>query len=188
MANAQLRRFLFLAGLTLGAQVAALFFFGQPAICGCGYVKLWEGDVLSPGTSQHMADWYSLTHVVHGFIFYLLTWLAAPRAPASQRLLLAIGVEALWEILENSSFFVQLYRQQALAQGYTGDSVINSVSDVFMMSIGFVLAWRLPVWAVVGLAAAMEIGLALAIRDNLTLNLLNFIYPTEAIHRWQSGG
>lgn len=187
MPNSPLRRFFLLAGLTLALQTGALILFGQPAICTCGYVKLWEGDVLSSGTSQHLSDWYSFTHIVHGFIFYLLTWAALPRLPASQRLLVAIGVEAGWEILENAPFFVALYRKQALAQGYVGDSIINSLSDVFMMSLGFVLAWRLPVWGVIGLALAMELMLAVAIHDNLTLNLLNFIYPLEAVHRWQAG-
>jgi hypothetical protein len=187
MPNNPLIRFFLIAGLTLAFQIGALTLFGQPAICACGYVKLWEGEVLSSGTSQHIADWYSFTHVVHGFIFYLLTWVALPRLTAPQRLLVAIGLEAGWEVLENAPFFVALYRKQALAQGYVGDSILNSLSDVVMMSLGFLLAWRLPLWGVIGLALAMEIGLALAIRDNLTLNLLNFIYPLEAVHRWQAG-
>jgi hypothetical protein len=173
----------------LAVQAAVLILlFGQPAICACGYVKLWEGDVLSAGTSQHIADWYSFTHIIHGFLFYLLTFALLPKLTVPQRLLIAIGLEAGWEILENAPFFVQLYRRKALAQGYVGDSVLNSLSDVFMMSLGFVLAWRLPVWAVIGLALALEAALAVAVHDNLTLNLLNFIYPLDAVHRWQSGG
>ncbi|PPD41920.1 MAG: hypothetical protein CTY15_12820 [Methylocystis sp.] len=187
MPNSPLTRFFLIAGVTLAAQAAVLLFFGQPVICTCGYVKLWEGEVLSSGTSQHLADWYSFTHVVHGLLFYVLTWLAFPRLPALQRLLIAIGVEAGWEIFENTPAVVQAYRKQALAQGYVGDSVLNSISDVFMMATGFLLAWRLPVRIVVALGLALEIGLAFAIRDNLTLNLLNFAFPIEAVHRWQAG-
>lgn len=186
MPNSPLRSFLLIAGLTLAVQAGVLLLFGQPLICTCGFVKLWEGDVLSAGTSQHLSDWYSFTHVVHGLLFYLLLWLAAPGLPAHQRLLIAIALEGGWEIFENTPAVVQAYRKQALAQGYVGDSVLNSLSDTFMMSIGFVLAWRLPTWAVVALVITLELGLAATIRDNLTLNLLNFIYPMEAVHRWQA--
>jgi hypothetical protein len=173
--------------LIVAAQTAALYALGQPPICVCGEVKLWEGDVRSSGNSQHLADWYSFTHVEHGFVFYLLTWLVAPRAAPATRLLFAMGAEALWEIAENSPFVIHAYRQQALAQGYVGDSIVNSLSDLAMMTAGFLLAARLPATAIVCLALATEIGLALAIHDNLSLNLLNFIAPIPAVTRWQSG-
>lgn len=187
MTNSSLKTFSLIAGPMIVLHVLALRSLGQPLFCRCGEIKLWEGDILSSGTSQHLADWYSFTHIEHGFLFYLLLWIAAPRLPPAQRLLIAIGLESLWEIAENSPFVIQAYRKQALAQGYVGDSIVNSLSDLVMMALGFVLAGLLPVAAIVGLALAIEIGLALTIRDNLTLNILNFLVPLEEVHHWQAG-
>lgn len=187
MTNSPLKPFFLIAGPIVVLHVATLKFLGQPIFCACGQIKLWEGDVLSSGTSQHLADWYSFTHVEHGFLFYLLLRIAAPRLPVTQRLLIAIGLEALWEIAENTPFVINAYRKQALAQGYVGDSIVNSLSDLAMMTLGFVLAALLPVLAIMALALAIEIGLASTIRDNLTLNLLNFFLPMEEVHQWQSG-
>jgi len=120
-------------------------------------------------------------------LFYLLTWLLFPRLPAPQRLLIAIGLEVAWEIAENTPLVIRLYRRQALAQGYSGDSVINSLSDTLAMTLGFLLAWRLPTASVVALAVVTEIVLGLAIRDNFTLNALNFIHQFEFVRLWQSG-
>ena len=181
------RTFLVIVAAALLTQVAVLHLLGQPFICACGYVKLWEGVVLSSGTSQHLADWYSPTHVIHGVVFYFLIWLAAPRLPASHRYLVALFAEVAWEILENTPYVINVYRQQALAQGY-GDSIINSLSDVAMMSLGFFLAWRLPVAATAALAISLELFVGFSIRDNFTLNILNFIHEFELIKRWQSGG
>jgi Protein of unknown function (DUF2585) len=185
-----MRGYYFLATVValLAIQATALHLFGQPTICACGYVKLWEGVVLSSGNSQHLTDWYTFSHIIHGFIFYLLLWLAFPRMNIWQRLALAIGIEVAWEIVENTPWLIDHYRQQALAQGYTGDSIINSVSDSLAMIFGFVLASRLPVWATVSLAVFLEAWVGYSIRDNLTLNILNFIHPFDFITRWQSGG
>lgn len=180
------RKLIALAAMALAVQVGALWLLGQPFICACGYFKPWEGDVSSPGLSQQLTDWYSFTHVIHGVLFYFLIWLAAPRLPAAQRFLIALSLEVGWEILENTPYAIQLYRKQALAQGYAGDSIVNSLIDTLMMALGFLLAWRLPILIVVALAALLEIGAAVSIRDNFTLNVLNFIYPFEFIHRWQS--
>jgi hypothetical protein len=181
------RSFLLLSAACVAIQIGVLHWLGQPLICRCGYVKPWEGVVLSSGTSQHLTDWYSFTHINHGVMFYLLTWLALPRLPAPQRFLIALSAEAGWEILENTPYVISVYRQQALAQGYVGDSIINSVSDVAMMSLGFFLSWRLPVLAIAAVAIGLELFVGLSIRDNLTLNLLNFIHEFEFVKRWQSG-
>jgi hypothetical protein len=171
----------------LVVQALTLLFFGQPAICECGYTKLWESVVESSGNSQHLTDWYTFSHIIHGFIFYAVLWYFLPRLSFAQRLVLALGVEVAWEVLENTPYVINLYRQQALAQGYTGDSILNSVSDSLAMIAGFVLARKLPVWSIVGLALVMELSVGYLIRDNLSLNILNFIYVPESLKAWQGG-
>jgi len=136
--------------------------------------------------SQHLFDWYSFTHVLHGFLFYFVLWLLFPKTPVITRLLLALGIEVGWEILENSQWVIHRYREQALAAGYSGDSILNSLSDSLTMLFGLLLAWRLPVWIVVTMAVAMEIFLGFAIHDNLTLNIINLIYPLDFLRAWQS--
>jgi len=178
---------LFTVAFLLIAQASILYFFGQPPICTCGYVKLWEGNVLSSENSQHLSDWYTFSHIIHGFIFYGILWVLFPRMSVLQRFVLALGIEVAWEVMENTPMVIQHYREQALAQGYTGDSIINSLSDSLAMVAGFLLAWRLPVVATFAVALALETFLAYQIRDNLTLNVINLIHTFPAIHDWQSG-
>ncbi len=178
------------AGLLIGAgfiavQAFALLAMGHPLICTCGVVRLWNGTVSSPENSQQIADWYTYTHVLHGFGFYLLLRLLAPRTSLGTRLALAIGLEAGWEIIENTPFVIDRYRQSALALGYFGDSVINSVTDTLAAAVGFALARKLPAWGTVALAIGMELFLAFMIRDNLTLNIIQLIHPSAALARWQ---
>lgn len=169
-------------------QGVILFWMGQPLICECGYVSLWWGEVLSSGNSQHLADWYSWSHIIHGFIFYALIWFFFPKMPVKYKFLLVVGIEAGWEILENTPWLINAYREQALAQGYAGDSVLNSVFDTLFMVLGFGMARILPVWVTAVIALALEGWVVYSIRDNLTLNILNFLYQFEFIARWQRGG
>ena len=169
-------------------QALVLLAMGQPPICVCGYVELWHEAISDLGTSQHLTDWYTYTHVIHGFGFYFLLWFIAPRMPFGCRLAIAVGLEAGWEIMENTPFIIDRYRQSALANGYFGDSIINSVFDTFAAAIGFVLARLLPVWTSVALVVAMELFAAYMIHDNLTLNIIQLVYPNDAISRWQAGG
>jgi Protein of unknown function (DUF2585) len=175
------------AGL-VAVQALALVAMGHPLICTCGDVRLWHGIVFSAENSQHLADWYTYSHVIHGFGFYLLLWLIAPRLPLGVRLVIAIGLEASWEIIENTPPVMERYRRSALAEGYFGDSVINSLSDTLAAVVGFLLARLLPVWSSVALVIAMELFVAYMIRDNLTLNIIQLIHPTAVISKWQTGG
>jgi hypothetical protein len=178
-----------LAALVLIAlQAGVLLVMGHPTICKCGFVTLWYGSPAGPETSQQLTDWYSFTHVEHGFLFYLLLWAVAPRLPVAARFLIATGIEGGWEILENTPFIINRYRETALAQGYFGDSVANSLTDTLCMMFGFFLARRLPVWASAGLVVGTETALAILIRDNLALNIVQLLFPSDALSRWQAGG
>ena len=172
----------------LAIQAGVLFWFGQPGICECGYVKIWEGIVASSGNSQHLMDWYTFSHIIHGFLFYLLLWLVFPKMSFWKRLLIAVGIEIGWEILENTPMVINHYRQQALVQGYTGDSIINSLFDTLAMVAGFFMARKWPVWSIVVIAVGLELFTGLMIRDNLTLNVINLIHIFPSIARWQAGG
>lgn len=176
-----------LAAALVGLQIAVLSLFGQPVMPASGKILLWVGDPFSPDTSQQLSDWYTFSHIIHGFLFYWLTRLCAPRLPVAARLLIAMGLEIGWEILENTPMVIRAYRTQALAAGYAGDSILNSVMDTAMMSLGFFFAWKVKARYVVVLAIAMELGAAWQIRDNLTLNVLGFIAPSQALHDWQAG-
>ena len=188
MPNSETPYFLIVLGIFV-VLAAVLLAMGQPAICECGFVKFWHGVVFSSENSQHASDWYTFSHVIHGFGFYFLLWLINKRfpMPLGLRLALAVGLEVGWEIFENTDFIIKRYRETTISLDYYGDSVINSASDVAAMILGFWLAWRLPVWLTITLAVALEVFVGFFIRDNLLLNIIMLIYPLEAIKIWQGG-
>jgi hypothetical protein len=162
--------------------------WGRPPICPCGHIALWAGDPNSPENSQQLSDWYSLSHIIHGFLFYGFLWSVLPGRLRLWALPLAVMIEGGWELLENSPIIINRYRAATIAVGYSGDSILNSMSDIVMMSIGFAIARRLPVWGTVALAIFFELLALATIRDNLTLNVLMLVHPIDAIRVWQAGG
>jgi len=186
MTRARKRAIVAIAFLLLGTATILLA-AGRPPICTCGMVKLWEGGVNSSGNSQHLSDWYSFSHIIHGFLFYGLGWWLLGRwLRVESRLIVAVAIEAGWEILENSPIIIDRYRTATIALGYTGDSVLNSMSDIAMMMLGFFFAARMPVKVTILTAIAFELFTLIMIRDNLTLNILMLSWPLEAIRQWQA--
>ncbi|MES2986536.1 MAG: DUF2585 domain-containing protein [Pseudomonadota bacterium] len=176
-----------IAALAVAAIYALILLaMHRPPICPCGSIKLWHGVVQSSENSQHIADWYSFSHVIHGFLFYAAAWRWLPPVARPWALPVAVGVEGLWEVLENSPIIINRYREATMALGYSGDSILNSLSDMGWMTLGFVLAMRLPVWLIVTLAIGFELMTLALIRDNLTLNVLMLVWPIDAIKAWQS--
>ncbi|HEX3424166.1 MAG TPA: DUF2585 family protein [Sphingomicrobium sp.] len=181
-----LRRAAICAFLIIAAAAAIELAMGRHPICTCGSVELWVGSRDSPKTSQMLADWYSLSHIVHGLLFYALLWLLMRRSTISWRFVTALLIEVSWEVVENTPFVIDRYRETAAALGYSGDTVLNSVSDMLMMCIGFLAARKLPLWTSLLLLVSLEVVPLFVIRDNLTLNVWNLLAPNPAIQAWQA--
>ena len=188
------RRATIAALVIIAITLAVLLAMGRPPICTCGYVALWYGDINASGNSQHLSDWYTPSHIIHGMLFYALGWFLfrklglGGKQAAKWSFPLAVFIEAAWEILENTSWIIDRYRSVTVNWGYSGDSIINSMADIGWMSLGFFLALKLPVRVTVVLAIIMEVVAALVVRDNLTLNVIMLIWPFEFIREWQALG
>jgi|SRR5690348_6104667 len=184
-----LRTYLLLAAAVIVLAGLVEFAMGRLPICKCGHIRLWVGQVNSSENSQQIADWYSFSHIIHGFILYGILHLIARRRnwPLGFCLVLAVILEASWEILENTPFIINRYRDYTMSLDYYGDTILNSMCDILFCVLGFFLARVLPVWVTIGLIVIMEVGVAIAIRDNLTLNIIMLLHPSEAIKHWQMG-
>ena len=188
------RRALVAALVITAVTLVLLLTMGRPPICTCGYVALWYGDINASGNSQHLSDWYTPSHIIHGMLFYALGWFLfrklglGGKQAAKWSFTLAVFIEAAWEVLENTSWIIDRYRSVTVNWGYSGDSIINSMADIGWMSLGFWLALKLPVRITVALAVIMEVVAALVVRDNLTLNVIMLIYPFEFLREWQAMG
>jgi len=166
----------------------AEYAMGRLPISKSGLIRLWESNPDGPETSQQLADWYSFTHIIHGFLFYgILRLMVRRKGLVPLCFVIAIGVECAWEVLENSNYMIERYRQATISLGYYGDSILNSMSDILCCALGFVLARYFPVWLSIVFIIAVELMLLLAIRDNLTLNIIMLIHPVDAIKHWQMG-
>ena len=177
--------------LVVAVTILILKVMGRPFISNSGTVKLWHAEVVSSENSQHLSDWYSFSHIVHGFLLFFLLWLISKKIPQIRKfsvgIVIAVEMESIWEEIENTNFVIYRYREATIALDYFGDSIINSTADILFMSLGFMMASRLSVLASVSFVAASELMLAIVIRDNLALNILMLIYPIDAIKEWQIG-
>ena len=179
-------------GCIIAAVVAVLvltggieLLMGRSPLGPDGKFGLWEGNIWSSECSQRLADPYSFSHVGHGILFFGLLWVVARKIVVRYRFFVAVLLEASWELLENSPLIINRYRETTIALGYVGDSVMNSLSDIIMMSLGFLLACHVRPRTSVAVLLAMEIGCAFWIRDNLTLNIIMLLHPIPAIKAWQ---
>ena len=182
------RRTAILALIIVGTGAATLLLMGRNPLCTCGAINLWVGERDSPRTSQMLLDWYSLSHIVHGLLFYAVLWLIARGWPVGWRFLIGLSIETAWEVIENTPMVIDRYRTATAALGYTGDTVINSLSDIAMMALGFIAARKLPLWAAIILLLVLELLPLVVIRDNLALNIWTLLSPNAAVQAWQAGG
>ncbi len=176
-----------LAALVLAVMAATLAAMGRAWWCAAGDTSLWSSEVWSRHNSQHLADPYTFTHVLHGLVFYAGVWLlVGGRAGVAARWWLGFAAEVAWEILENTDALIERYRGTTVSLDYFGDSIVNAIGDVLAYVVGYWIAGVVPVWASIAAFVLVDGMLALWIRDGLVLNALMLLYPSETIRAWQA--
>lgn len=170
------------------AKALVLWALDRPFLCPCGFARVWHAGISGPENSQHLADWYSPSHLIFGMLFYWLMWKTSRHWPRGWLYVAATVASVGWEVAENLPFMIERFGDTGLGQPYAGDSILNSVGDTVFTLAGFALAMRLPVAATIVLAAALEVAAGLVARDSFLLTLVTFIHPLDAIQRWQAGG
>ena len=182
-------RFVILSAIIVFTLVGLVeFFSGRLPLGPDGKFGWWDGNIWGNENSQRVADAYSFSHIIHGILFYAFLWLVMRKFPLKYRFLVALLVEAGWELLENSPLIINRYREATIALGYMGDSILNSVCDVVMMVVGFIIARFSKIWLSIALIIIFELGCLFWVRDNLTLNVLMLVHPVESVKIWQSEG
>jgi len=139
----------------------------------------------SSHTSQHFLDPYTFTHVLHGVMLFWLASLIFPKLSAAWRFFIAVSAEAAWEVLENTNYTIEKYRENTASLDYFGDSIFNSVGDLLACALGFWIALKLGWWKSLAFFLLTEIVLLLWIRDGLLLNILMLVYPLDSVKNWQ---
>ena len=179
---------LLVCGAIIIATVIILVTQGRVWWCQVGDYPPWAWNIWSSHNSQHVIDPYSFTHILHGVLEFWLIGLVFGRVPLAWRLVIAVFIESTWEAVENSAYMIERYRAVTISLDYFGDSIINSIADIFCCATGFVIAYNLKFWKSLALFVATEAVLLLTVRDSLILNLIMLFYPIEAIKVWQMAG
>ena len=174
--------------IVMATAAFILLMEGRVWWCQAGDYLPWSWDIWSRHNSQHLVDPYSFTHILHGLLEFWLIGLVFKKIPVAWRLVIAVMIESCWEVAENSAFVIERYRAATISLDYFGDSIINSMSDIFCCATGFAIAYRLRFWKSLALFLATEIVLIFWIRDSLVINIIMLIHPIEAIKVWQMGG
>ncbi len=169
------------------AAVISLSLLGRVWWCEAGDLSPWSWVVNSRHNSQHLIDPYSFTHILHGILEFWLIGLVFRKIPLAWRFVIAIFIESLWEVVENTNYIINRYREATISLDYYGDSIANSIFDIVCCGLGFLIAYKIGRWWSLAVFVLMEIVLLFWIRDSLMLNILMLIWPLDGVKSWQAG-
>ncbi len=167
--------------------VSSLLLLDRVWWCQAGDYSPWSWTVLSRHNSQHILDPYSFTHILHGILEFWLIGLVFTKMPIAWRFVLAIFIESSWEVIENTNYVINRYREATISLDYYGDSIVNSIADIACCATGFAIAYKIRLWWSLAVFVAMEIVLLFWIRDSLLVNILMLVWPVDAVRQWQAG-